>query len=343
MKNIKNNIKIIVGLLISGVFAISCNEYLDVNENPNSIHEEQLTPELVFPGSRSQIYRTQANTMMQFGNVMMNSWAGNSYTFGSPFPKEYTLSSVDNSFYNGIWNGIYLSAANFDYIENVNNADHKNDNYVAMAKILKSFYMQTIVDLYGDVPYSQAFKGQANLTPKYDNDETIYKALIENLDAAIAIIDAQDPNALEASSDIIFHSDMTKWKAFANTVKLRMLLRMSKVTGEMATYRDQKLATLASATFINEDVLENPGYAPDNDDKMNPFFLTWRVNSAGSAPQNYNFITASEHIAIALNGNPNSFTESYYQKFNGIVDPRRSRLFTLVTYSGFLLDRVLKV
>jgi len=332
--------KIFASLLLIGAITASCNDYLDVNENPNQIHEDVLSPQLVFPGAVSQIYRTQAGTMMQFGNVMMNSWAGNSYVFGSPFAKEYTLSAVDNSFYNGIWNGIYLGVNNFAYIENISNTDHKYDNYVAMAKIMKAYYLQTIVDLYGDIPYSEAFRGQENLTPKYDNDETVYQSLYKNLEEATALIQAENPAALKPSADdIVFQGNMTSWNSFANSVKLRMLIRMTKVTGSMATFRDQKLAALSSAinsgqSFITTDVIENPGYSPSSDDNMNPFFLTWRINSAGTAPQNYSLITVSEHMAVSLNGNPNSFTQSYYQKFNALPDPRRSRLFTAISYTG---------
>lgn len=332
--------KIIASLLLIGAMTASCNDYLDVNENPNQIHEDALSPQLVFPGAVSQIYRTQAGTMMQFGNVMMNSWAGNSYVFGSPFAKEYTLSAVDNSFYNGIWNGIYLGVNNFAYIENISNADHKYDNYVAMAKIMKAYYLQTIVDLYGDVPYSEAFRGQENLTPKYDNDETVYQSLYKNLEDATALIQAANSAALVPSTDdIVFQGNMANWNSFANSVKLRMLIRMSKVTGAMATFRDQKLAALSTAinsgqSFISSDVIENPGYSAASDDNMNPFFLTWRVNSAGTAPQNYSLITVSEHMAVSLNGNPNAFTQSYYQKFNGLPDPRRTRLFTAISYAS---------
>jgi len=71
--------KIFASLLLIGAITASCNDYLDVNENPNQIHEDVLSPQLVFPGAVSQIYRTQAGTMMQFGNVMMNSWGIHMY------------------------------------------------------------------------------------------------------------------------------------------------------------------------------------------------------------------------------------------------------------------------
>lgn len=308
--------------------AISCSEeFLDVNDNPNAIQAEKITPELMFPGATSSAYRTQAGTMMQFGNLMMNSWAGNAYSFGSPFAREFNLQSVDNSFYTGIW-GLYPRIANFAQIEKYPNVDRAQDQYVAMAKVMKSFYMQTIVDLYGDVPYSEAFLGQDNITPKYDNDTDIYKALITNLEEANALIDGGQ-GLSTTSADIVFGGNMQKWKAFSNTIKLRLLIRMSKLSGELGTYRDQKLATLAGATFINEDILVNPGYTSANDDQMNPFILNWARNSANAQVQSYSLVTVSEHFANSMEGNLN-LNDSNYTKFNNLLDPRRTRLFTAV-------------
>lgn len=329
------NSKFYIALLAATLSLTSCsNEYLDVNENPNQIHAENITPELMFPGAVSQAYRTQAGTMMQFGNLMMNSWTGNAYTNSSPFQREFNLQSVDNTFYQGIWNGLYPRIANFAQIEKFPNGDHKQDYYIAMAKIMKAYYMQYIVDLYGDAPFSEAFLGQANMKPKYDDDAAIYRALITNINEAIALIDNASADAIDPSengADIVFQGDMNNWQAFARTLKLRMLLRMNKVTGDMGAFRDAQLQTLSNQTFINVNVLENPGYNASNDDQMSPFFVTWRVNSAGSAVTNYPFITVSEHMAIALNGNIiEGSTETYHQKYTGIADPRRTGLFTAV-------------
>lgn len=336
----KNN-KIYIAILAATLSLSSCsNDYLDVNENPNQIHAENITPKMMFPGAVSTAYATQAGTMMQFGNIMMNSWAGNSYTFSSPFQREFNLQSVDNTFYQGIWNGLYPRVANFSQIEKYPNADGSQDYYIAMAKIMKAYYMQYIVDLYGDAPYTEAFQGQANLKPKYDNDADIYKKLITNLDEAIALINAPSAKAiLPEATDIVFGgtaAGMNNWAKFARTIKLRMLLRMNKVTGDMASFRDAQLQTLSGLTssdFADSNVLENPGYNPSTNSQMSPFLLTWRVNSAGSNVQNYQYITVSEHMAIAMNGNMEGSTEPYHQKYTGIVDPRRTGLFSTVSGS----------
>ncbi|SEV89258.1 Starch-binding associating with outer membrane [Chryseobacterium wanjuense] len=343
-----NKNKFLTTLLVvaMGLTVTSCsNDYLDVNDNPNAVQAEKITPDLIFPGAVSTAYRTQANTMMQFGNLMMNSWAGNTYSFGGPFAREFNLSTVDNTFYTGIW-GLYPRIANFAQIETYPNADHKQDYYVAMAKIMKAYYMQYIVDLYGDAPYSEAFKGQDNMTPKYDDDASIYRALITNINEAITLIQtAQDTNinninnglptvaVVPGGTDIVFEAstdtEMDQWETFARTIKLRMLLRMSKVTGEMATFRDAQLQTLAGATFIEDEVTVNPGYTASNDDQMNPYILTWARTSAGTQVQNYAVVVASEHMANALEGNV-ILSDSNYSKFTGLKDPRRSRLFTTV-------------
>ncbi|MEY8761893.1 SusD/RagB family nutrient-binding outer membrane lipoprotein [Chryseobacterium tongliaoense] len=335
-------IKFLIPLVLMGLTTTSCNNYLDINENPNSVPAENILPSLALPGAISEIYRTQGTDMMKLGNLMMNNWACNVYSFGETFSTENTL-NLNSSSYSGIWDNIYLNLNTFNFIENFPNPDHKQDNYIAISKVMKAFYMQYIVDLYGDAPYSEAFKGQANLHPKYDNDETIYKSSIENLNAAIAIIDAANPVAEAAdASDIVFEGDMDLWRQFANTVKLRYLIRMSNVTGSMATFRDQELAKLSAEAavlgwdnvFINQTVSENPGYSSANNDSMHPFVVSYFATSAGVRPSNFGTVTISEHLANTLEGNTilNS-TEPYYAKFNNVSDPRKYRQFTRISYS----------
>jgi len=329
MKNNKFLTAILAGALSLSVTSCS-NEYLDVNENPNSVQAEKITPDLIIPGAITQAYRTQAGTMMQFGNLMMNSWAGNSYSFGGPFAREFNLATVDNTFYTGIW-GLYPRIANFAQVEAYPNANHKYDQYVAIAKIMKAYYMQYIVDLYGDAPFSEAFKGQENLSPKYDNDSDIYKSLITNLEEANALIAANQGD--EPTTDVVFGGDMDLWRKFSNTIKLRMLLRMSKVTGDLATYRNAKLQTLSTADFITEidgDVTVNPGYSGNNDDQMNPLLVNWLMTSALTTVQNYSMVIVSEHFANAMQGNL-ILNDPNMTKFNNLGDPRRTRLFTSVS------------
>lgn len=315
----------------------SCNDYLDINESPDRIAVSNLTPNFVFPGAVTNSYYVQARRLNLFSGVMMNNVAGNSYSIGTPFLDEYAP-NVTTAFYADIWDQLFRSVGNFQFVIDYGDPANQYAQYKAMAKIMKAYYVQTLTDLWGDMPYSEAFKRELNLTPKYDKGEDIYKASIADIESAIQLIDGKQ-GTNPANADVVFKGDMTSWKAFANTLKLRYLVRMSNVTGDLATYRDQKLATLQSASFITADVNVNPGYSQSSDAQQNPWMNYYIYSSAGAQPQNYTLVVPSEHIAIALNGNAvhraglatTQDSRDVYQKFNGIIDGRRGRIFTLVT------------
>lgn len=332
-------IKVLLSAAVIALSLTSCNNYLDVNENPNALPIEQVTPELILPGVLTQMYRVQAGSELLLGSLWMNNWAGDTYIYGGPFSGEFTMSAVNSQFYNDIWDDTYKTLYNLEVMQRYPNDDHKQDNFVAVAKVLKAFYMQRIVDLYGDVPYSEAWKGAGNSTPKYDNDQDVYKALIGELDTAMAMLASPNSNALPlgTANIVTFGSTsatLNNWIALANTIKLKYLVRMSNITsGDMVTYRNQKLAEVAAnGNFVSADVYERPGYSLSNNDSMNPLTLNYIANSAGQFVTNYNRITVSEHMANVLEGN-SILNDSNYSKFTGLVDPRKTRMFTNVVGS----------
>jgi len=103
-------------------------------------------------------------------------------------------------------------------------------NWVAIAKIMTAYAFQNITDWYGDIPYSEALMADdpenPNIFPKYDSQKSIYTDLIVQLKAANAMIDT---NKSAGSADIMFNGDMMKWKRFANSLLLRVYMRMSRV------------------------------------------------------------------------------------------------------------------
>lgn len=314
-------------LLFLGIFSLSlssCNDYLDENVNPNRVDIDIVTPKLFLPGAQSTIFRTQATTMNALGNIMTNAWGSNIYAFTGGNSTEYSF-NFNTTTYQNIWNSYYLGLNNFQKI--IETPYPNQGNYIAIAKIMKAHYMQYIVDFYGDAPYFEAWKGQANLTPAYTDDEIIYKELIKELEEARALINNPDPNAETVETDIMFGGVMDKWKQFANTIELRILLRQSELTdGATVTYLNSKYADLAATyDFVTENVLINPGYSNDNDTKQNPFYGVYVRASAGTSfTQTYNATTSSKFFADVLNGDASGPTA-------GVIDPRRNRFFTLVT------------
>lgn len=329
-------IKFLIPIIALALF--SCSDYLDVNENPNNVHFEDVPPRLILPGAMTNTFRTQAINMNEMGNILMNTWAGNVNSYASPYSKQYKL-TVDNTFYNTIWDGLYRSVGNFDYIIKYQNTDHQQDNLVAISKIMKAHYLQYIVDLYGKAPNSQAFLGQANLAPAYDDDFQIYKDLITGLEEARTTIAGLTGAEISAAGvDVIFNGNMQKWVEFSNTIELRMLMRMSNTTSAtVKTYRDTKLASIAAGPFVNADVTINPGYDGSTDDKQNPFFGNFVFNTS-SAQTGRTLIVASGHIARILNGGVaviggvnTAETDPRYSRYAGGTDARRGLMFRPVS------------
>jgi len=102
--------------------------------------------------------------------------------------------------------------------------------YEGPALILKAYMAAGLTDLFGDVPYFEAFNGvEGTVTPRYDSQEEIYLAsegILDNLDQGIAAINAYT-DVIPLEGDILFNGDLEAWVRFANSIKIKHLLRIS--------------------------------------------------------------------------------------------------------------------
>ncbi|RAJ10955.1 SusD-like starch-binding protein associating with outer membrane [Chitinophaga skermanii] len=105
---------------------------------------------------------------------------------------------------------------------------YEQPQYLPLAKILRVINFSYLTDLWGDVPYTKAalaYKGV--YTPAYDPQETIYPALLDELNSANLTLASPLP-AIDPNYDMLFHGDVLKWRKLANSLRLRLLLRCSK-------------------------------------------------------------------------------------------------------------------
>lgn len=289
-------------------FTTSCRE-LDDNMSPNNVDPSLISPRQVLAASENAVFSTQAGTMNSLSNIWTNTWAGNYYYFGNPLTREYSL-DISNTFSNGIWSNSYITANNLQSI--INNGSSL-PLHSAIARILKAYTLQYVVDFYGDAPYTEAFKGQDNLSPKYDDDASIYRNLVLELNKAIADIDATTDvnvnNAVTGAEDVIFGGDMDSWKKFAKNVKLKILLRQSKVTDATTkAFVDAQLQTLAGANpneFYLGNVTINPGYNNSNSSTPNPLFSNYGAVDYQGTSVNINgwrLYKVAQYYANSVNG-----------------------------------------
>jgi Starch-binding associating with outer membrane len=308
--------------IISSAALVSCQ--LDDNISPNTPTVEQLSPRNLLAAAETTTYTAQTTGMFQLSNIWMNCWAGNIYQFASPMTREYQM-DVASNFYSGIWNENYLAAANAAAM--INN-DHAAEYpfHTAIAKILLANSMQYIVDFYGDAPYSEAFKQQNNIAPKYDKGEDIYRDLVVKLNEAVATIESTTENSgniVNASEDIVFEGDMDQWVKFANTIKLRILLRQSKVTDpNIVAFRNAQLASLQGKSFVDANVAINPGYNNTAAAQQNPLYRQygWLIfdDSALNTNGYFYYGVISDHFAKTLLGDSSKPTA-------GLLDPRATK------------------
>ncbi len=115
-----------------------------------------------------------------------------------------------------------------DFIERCE-PDPSKVNYLSIGRILRVYLFHSLTDSYGDIPYSEAIKGysQAITTPKYDTQQKIYEDMFKELTEAIEAFNSSKGTPL--SADIVYNGDITKWKKFANSLMLRLALRIVKV------------------------------------------------------------------------------------------------------------------
>lgn len=148
-------------------------------------------------------------------------------------------------------------------------ASGSNANQIAVAKILKSYYFWTITDRWGDIPYSQALQGAANLEPAFDMQSDIYVGLLKDLKDAVDGFDG----GLNMQGDVFYKGDPAKWKKLANTLRMQIALRMRNAN-----------ATLAAAEFAAA-YNDAGGYITSNADNLtlafdggsfkNPYFTIY--------------------------------------------------------------------
>ncbi|QTE21256.1 SusD/RagB family nutrient-binding outer membrane lipoprotein [Polaribacter cellanae] len=203
----------------------------------------------------------------EFAEPRFLTWRGNiiySSQFASQFSYNYAGAwfgadafqnnqGWTNAVFDNSYKKVTLNARNL-----LRSYTEANDsNGVAVTNIMMSWFFQKMTDIYGDVPYTE-LRGTnlilENPKPVYDSQSIIYKSILDDLKAQMDAIGSSSKAIEGASGDYIYQGDVQKWKAFANTLRLRMALRGRDAfiaDGEQ-TYIDQVINDCLSNTLIDE-------------------------------------------------------------------------------------------
>lgn len=292
----------------------SCKKFLDINENPNQALS--ATPELILP----QAITATANNIYNFnvyGSQTVGYYAngGGVSGWGSIVTYDYTTGDFQT-----LWNTTYNNLNDFEYVIKDSEGKEEYVYFNAIAKLMKAYNFQLLVDTYNDVPYSDAFQGNAALSVKYDAAEDVYKNITDLVDEAFAAIMAADDDVVlqvASQQDPMFGGDMFSWAQFAQSLKLKLIVRAN---GKIDFTNEDFDASIG---FLEDDAIVNPGYAKI-EDKQNRFWNNWAYNAAGTRVTRGGQYVPTPYILSFYDGE--KITDTYrgtavYQQFSNGAAP----------------------
>ena len=292
--------KTIILLFITTVFASGCKKYLDVNNNPNQ--PTVVTPNVVLSAA---LTGAAADIGTDFPNVnrYMGYWSRSGSYVSDPINEQYQF---NNSMTDADWAAEYSTLNRYHYIETAGTVNGL-PFYVGVAKTMEALMFSRLVDVYGNVPYSQAFNPVKYQAPKYDDAATIYGELITKLDSAVTVFQAAETYYKTAPKtqvttddqyDLIFGRGagvattlrMTEWIQFANTIKLNLLLHEAAPGVITDAYRIAEIAKInangAGYLPAGLSAAVNPGYS-NTSNKQNPFYALFYTPTATNLDNGY--------------------------------------------------------
>lgn len=249
----------------------SCEKTLDINKDPNNPSLEQGTPKLVFPIAVASSVGRIGGDLAILGGIWAQYWTQNTTSNQYKTIDAFDLTKSD---YGGSWQELYSGSLNdAQYV--INKSKETGDwNFYLMGTVIKAYTLQVLVDLYDQVPYTEAFQGASNLQPKFDDGYTVYKGLLAEINDALSKDFTSSTNTPGGNADLVFPApdntwDINNWIKFANTLKLKMYLRMVYAKPQEAEAGIRSLFD-NGAQFLDVDASVNVFI--DQPDKSNPLY-----------------------------------------------------------------------
>ena len=239
-------------VLFSIVFMVSCDDYLDINENPNNPSTAPLAGLMT-----NSTFETAQNTYR-----LGNSTSYYVQQLASPNPAS-SSDIMDEVSFDNSWATLY--GVMTDLNDMIVEAEETGANhYQGAGQILMALNLATTVDAFGDIPFSESFNFET-ITPAYDDDAELYAQVIEYLDSGIANL-SQDTDLPIGADDFIYGGDAEQWIKFGNMLKARYLNHLS---GTGSYDPDAVLSAIDAGFDTNADDAQVTYF----DEEFNPWYV----------------------------------------------------------------------
>ncbi|OQP43189.1 hypothetical protein A4H97_11165 [Niastella yeongjuensis] len=272
--------KRIIVFLSIGLAALSfsaCDkDYEKTNTDPIGII--RTSPDKLLSPALVNVLAANMGRNRSFNNELMQVTVTQSEDEFAIFRYDFRPSVADAT-----WNAWYSELTNIrDIFSIASMPAYQNDSYKGISLVLEAWVFQLLTDTYGDVPYKDANKGMEGLVePAFDKQKDIYLGLLEKLEQANTLLSTGTP--IVATSDPLYHGDTNLWRKLSNSLRLRLLLRISGKS-EVAAEVIEKIRQIAEtpAEFpvfsSNEEsaVFKWNGTIVTTDPLTNPFVTSLR-------------------------------------------------------------------
>ncbi len=319
-------IKIIILLFISALFLGACESVdLDQTVDPSSANPNLLDPVFAFNYVQIELadFVDRTNSFTQRVTRQMAMTGGNTY--------ENAFAPVN---FDGQWSTGYNIMNAVKTLEP--KARETNANYILGAsKVVRCYVLMTFVDMYGRIPYSQSLLGVENITPAYDDDESVYVGILGELDDAIDLLELESNTGVRTQD--LYYGGQSGWIKLAKTLKLRMYNNCNLLT----TVGDKVVADEINALVSENDLIDTPaddfafryGNSRFNPNSRHPLYNDQYEAGGGSYIANYIMWAMTTEKGNPSNfqntiGNPGDPRVNYYF-FRQDPDPSNDDNFTL--------------
>lgn len=206
----------------------SCSDFGDVNIDPEHLNEGNVPLEMLFTNAQHQALGSDWDVWRN-GCIYAAQWMNHVASFNW---QGYAMYQWSDGYSAAYWDGVY--SGDRGAIRDVTNVlmqwkeDPTHEIDYQIARIMRVYVMHRMTDLYGDIPYTQAGQPREYSYPVYDRQQDIYMDMLNQLNEAQAALKGAG-TAPMSSHDVYYQGNTDKWAKFANSLMLRIAMRMTKV------------------------------------------------------------------------------------------------------------------
>jgi hypothetical protein len=233
------------GLLSLLLITMSCETTeLEITSNPNFLSPEQANADFFL----NSIQVDFAFIIQKFGNDAAELTRID-YMFGRNYENAYTPNELVNSPRRDMspWRLAYQRILEDLRLMNILAIEAEQYNHIAIGQVLQSYLLTTLVDMYGDIPYSEALQGADNLNPSVDPGSNVYEAALQLLNDAIS--NFERASGSNPQNDFFYNGNYENWIKAANSLKMKIYLTTRLVdTNSINSFN----SIVASGNYIKE-------------------------------------------------------------------------------------------